>query len=108
MHKFYKKLYEEIGKDQELLEELISDFITIYQDNIEELSSSIKKAAYDDIAFIAHKLKGSSMNFNMPKFTEAAQELEDIGRGQLEKNMSKPFSIMKKQFNSFVDAKKEL
>ncbi len=108
MHKIYKQLYEEIGKDKNLLEELVSDFITIYQDNIEKLSRSISKIAYGDIAFIAHKLKGSSMNFNIPKFTEAAQELEDIGKNQLEKNMSKPFNIMEKEFDTFVDAKKEL
>ncbi len=108
MHKFYKPLYEEIGKDKDLLKELISDFITIYKDNIDELSRSIHKVAYNDIAFIAHKLKGSSMNFNIPKFTTAAQELEDIGKGQLEKNMTKPFEIMQKQFDDFVDAKKKL
>ena len=108
MHKFYKKLYEEIGNDQDLLKELILDFITIYEDNIDELSHSIHQHTYDDIAFIAHKLKGSSMNFNIPKFTKAAQALEDIGKGQLEKNMTKPFKVMQNQFNDFVDAKNEL
>jgi len=108
MHKFFKNLYNEIGKDKALLKELVSDFITIYQDNIEELSHDIEKLNYENISFIAHKLKGSSMNFNMPVFTEAADELETIGKDKLNKNMSKPFDTMKKQFKKFVDAKKEL
>jgi HPt (histidine-containing phosphotransfer) domain-containing protein len=108
MHKFYKKLYEEIGNDQELLEELISDFITIYEDNIEELTRSINQINYKRISFIAHKLKGSSMNFTMPKFTEAAQELEDIGKEELKKDLVQPFNKMKKEYNAFLQAKKEL
>lgn len=108
MHKFYKKLYEEIGNDKELLEELISDFITIYEDHIDELSHSIEQFNYKDISFIAHKLKGSSMNFNMPEFTKAAQELEDIGKNEMDKDMEKPFNTMKKEFNAFAQAKKEL
>lgn len=108
MHKFYKKLYEEIGNDKELLEELISDFITIYEDNIDELARSIDQINYKNISFIAHKLKGSSMNFNMPKFTEAAQALEDIGKNEMNKDMEKPFNTMKKEFDVFDNAKKEL
>lgn len=108
MHKFYKKLYEEIGNDKDLLEELISDFITIYEDNIEKLSSSVKQIDYKNISFIAHKLKGSSMNFNMPKFTQAAQTLEDIGKDELHKDMTKPLHTMEKEFDAFVNAKKEL
>lgn len=108
MHKFYKQLFNEIGKDKELLKELVSDFISIYEEHIEELSNGIENGSYDDIAFIAHKLKGSSMNFNMPEFTKAAEELENIGRGQLDKNMSKPFGIMREQFNLFNAAEKEL
>jgi len=108
MHRFYSSLYEEIGNDQELLEELISDFITIYEDNIHELSQSIDNINYKDISFIAHKLKGSSMNFNMPKFTKAAQELEDIGKGELDKDLQKPFDSVKEAFEAFVQAKDEL
>lgn len=108
MHRFYKKLYEEIGNDKGLLEELISDFITIYEDNIEELNRSINQINYKNISFIAHKLKGSSMNFNMPKFTEAAQELENIGKEELEKDLVQPFNRMKKEYDAFVQAKKEL
>lgn len=108
MHKFYKKLYEEIGNDKELLEELISDFIAIYEENIDQLSDAIDQSNYKNISFIAHKLKGSSMNFNMPKFTKAAQELENIGKDQLDYNMEKPFNTMTKEFDTFVHAKEEL
>jgi HPt (histidine-containing phosphotransfer) domain-containing protein len=108
MHKFYKKLYEEIGNDKDLLEELISDFITIYQENIDELSHSIDNINYKSVSFIAHKLKGSSMNFNMPKFTKAAQTLEDIGKNEMNQEMEKPFNTMKKEFDAFVQAKDEL
>jgi HPt (histidine-containing phosphotransfer) domain-containing protein len=108
MHKFYSSLYEEIGNDQELLEELITDFITIYEDNIDELSQSIDSINYKKISFIAHKLKGSSMNFNMPEFTKAAQELETIGKDELDKDLEKPFNTMKKAYEAFVKARNEL
>jgi len=101
MHIFFEKLYSEIGNDMDLLVELTQDFKTIYFDSIENLKNAISENDYYKMDRIAHKLKGASLNFNIPNFSKATEAIEFIGKDKLNDDTTKFLNIMKKEFVFF-------
>ncbi len=108
MHSYFKNLYHEIGNDKELLLELTVDFQTIFQDSFQNLIHAIEIKDYYIIERIAHKLKGASMNFNIPEFTNAAQEIESIGKDKLETDITQYLEILKEEYIKFKNTSNEL
>jgi HPt (histidine-containing phosphotransfer) domain-containing protein len=101
MHIYFKNLFCEIGNDTELLIELTEDFQTIFQDSIQDLLHAIKTNDYYKIDRIAHKLKGASMNFNIPEFTNAANTIEFIGKDKLKDDTTESVILLKEEFIKF-------
>jgi HPt (histidine-containing phosphotransfer) domain-containing protein len=101
MHIYFKNLFCEIGNDTELLVELTEDFQTIFQDSIQDLLHAIEITDYYKIDRIAHKLKGASMNFTIPEFTNAAKIIEFIGKDKLEDDTTEALTILKEEFIKF-------
>lgn len=109
MHNYFENLYQEIGADKALLKELVQDFINLYEDNIIALEKAIYEKNFNQMDQIAHKLKGSSLNFNFMKFTEAAKEIEFIGKDHKDHaNPEKYLDVLKFQIDSFISAYHEL
>ncbi|MDM8534623.1 Hpt domain-containing protein, partial [Clostridiaceae bacterium HSG29] len=98
---YFKNLYSEIGNDIDLLIELTGDFKTIYFDSIENLKNATLEHDYYKMDRIAHKLKGASLNFNMPIFSEATEKIEFIGKDKLKDNVTEFLLIMENEFKRF-------
>ncbi len=101
MHSYFKNLYLEIGNDMDLLIELAKDFKTIYFDSIENLKNAVLEHDYYTMDRTAHKLKGASLNFNMPIFSEATEKIEFIGKDKLKDNTAEFILVIEKEFRKF-------
>lgn len=103
MHLYFENLFNEIGNDMDLLKELASDFSTIFNDSIDNLEKAIKDHNYYKMNRIAHKLKGASMNFNLPNFTSAAEKIEDLGKDEINDTEKAIYSLdlLKDEFKNF-------
>lgn len=108
MHKYFNDLYEEIGEDKALVMELADDFISIYEEHIDQLKDAISQEDFTNISFIAHKFKGSSLNFSIPKFTAIAKDLEEQGKNEENNNLNELINALNIEFKSFVNAKNNI
>ncbi|MGM0379359.1 MAG: Hpt domain-containing protein [Bacillota bacterium] len=101
MHKFFKDLYEDVGKDKELVAELKDDFLDIYAESIKPLEEAIESDNYKKMDHLAHKLKGSSLNFNTPKLTKYFEKIENEGKNNININSKKLLDKIKTEINKF-------
>lgn len=92
---------ERIGFDMELIQELLSIFITSTAGQIDTLKDSVRTRDFNAISSIAHSIKGASSNVGAMKLSKVSRLLE-------EKAMAKDPSIklvvdnMERLFNEFV------
>lgn len=101
MHHYFSTLYDEIGEDGDLLKELIFDFLTIFQDNIDSLTKAIANNDFEKMEKIAHKLKGSSMNFDFKFFSNATEIIEYEGKDKISDKSAEALIIVHEQINLF-------
>jgi two-component system sensor histidine kinase/response regulator len=71
---------ERVGGDQELLREIIGIFLEEYPALFADIGSSVEKCDARALERSAHTLKGSVSNFGARSATQAAHELELMGR----------------------------
>ena len=77
---------DRIGGDESLLGEIASIFLQEYPDLLNEIRSAIALGDAAKLERSAHSLKGAVMNFCVPSATQAAYQLENIGRqGDMQK-----------------------
>jgi len=62
--------------DEEMLQEMLGDFVSINQDVVDDLMRAIEAGKGDDIRSHAHKLKGSAGTAGAKRLAEAAKALE--------------------------------
>lgn len=74
------ELLDRVGGDEELLREIADIFLSEYPALIEEIRSAISERDARKLERSAHTLKGSVANFGAEEATQAAFELEKLGR----------------------------
>jgi two-component system, sensor histidine kinase and response regulator len=71
---------ERVGGDEALLSEIIEIFLDEYPWLVAEIGSSVERHDAGALERSAHALKGSVSNFGAPSATQAAFDLELMGR----------------------------
>lgn len=77
MHEVFENLNTLLDGDIEAIKEISSDFTTQMHIDMPTVIGHINNGNYSEGRKIAHKLKGSVMNFNMPLMLEAFISLEN-------------------------------
>ena len=68
-----------------IMEKILGKFQDKIQEDLDKISESVKKSDVDQIALLAHALKGAAGNLSAESLREIAAELEQLGRsGELE------------------------
>ena len=101
MHRYFKDLYEDVGKDKELVSELKDDFLNIYNESINSLKKAIKSNDYEKMDHLAHKLKGSSLNFNIPELTKYFEKIEHEGKNNINNVSEKLLEKIENEIDKF-------
>jgi CheY-like chemotaxis protein/HPt (histidine-containing phosphotransfer) domain-containing protein len=70
------KLYEKVGKDEDLIVLLFTTFITDCEKYMKEIRQSINESNIEKVKFNAHTIKGSSLNLCAEDFSEAIIRLD--------------------------------
>lgn len=73
---------DRVGGDESLLREITEIFLTEYPSLLEEIRSAVRAGDPSRLERFAHTLKGSVSNFGAAEATQAAYQLEQIGRAQ--------------------------
>ncbi len=73
-------LLDRVGGDEELLQEITKIFLEEYPGLISEIQLAVMSGNASQLEHAAHSLKGCVANFGAQAATEAAYELESIGR----------------------------
>ena len=71
---------ERVGGDEDLLKEIARLFLDEYPDSLRKLEVAIASQNPKQVEHEAHTLKGAIANFGAPQATNAALELEQMGR----------------------------
>jgi HPt (histidine-containing phosphotransfer) domain-containing protein len=73
-------LLDRVGGDRELLREITDIFLAEYPGLLAEMRTAIRSQDARSLERSAHTLKGSVSNFGAPAATQAAYQLETLGR----------------------------
>ena len=74
-------LMDAAGDDPEMLQEIISLYISQTQEHIKNLRAAVKRGATEDVCKLAHKCLGGSLTCGVTAMVPPLRELERIGRG---------------------------
>ncbi len=72
-------LVSELADDADMME-LVEMFVDELPDKLAAIQTALAGQDFDDLARVAHQLKGSAGGYGFPAITEAAKELEDSAR----------------------------
>lgn len=76
MHEIFENLNALLDGDLEAITEISNDFTIQMHEDLPTVIGLIHKEHYTDARKLAHKLKGSVMNFKLPVMVEAFISLE--------------------------------
>jgi HPt (histidine-containing phosphotransfer) domain-containing protein len=71
-----KKIAAELMIDEDVLNELLHDFLSQAEDAIAKLSGACGAGNFDEIKDLAHFIKGAAGNLRITPMHEAAKEIE--------------------------------
>jgi len=86
--------------DEEMLYEMLGDFISINQDVVDDLMRAIDDRSGDDIRAHAHKLKGSAGTAGAKRLAEAAKALEKSSNADDAGDMAAIAHTLKSEFEA--------
>ena len=76
---------DNLGGDVELLQEIVEMFVDVTADQLLSIKECIGARNVEQVAILAHGMKGSASNFCAREFIKAARELEMLAcSGRLE------------------------
>ncbi len=73
-------LFDNVDGDPELLEEIVSLFFESTSEILETIRAAVTQANSESLNSSAHQLKGALANVGAKAATEAANDLENMGR----------------------------
>lgn len=90
-----EKLLEIMDDDEVLLKECLQDFISDYPGVLRKIKSAIDGERCQELEREAHSFKGSLTYLAAQNASDAALQLETMGRNRNLKNVDKVFSALK-------------
>ncbi len=72
-------MLEQLGDDRTLLEEVLAIFLRDAPEHLAALGLAIEQGNAEKVATIAHTMKGELGYLGVPKITQKARELEQMG-----------------------------
>ncbi len=84
-------------------QELISRFITRLRNQLDALSAAADKGDYQEVAALAHWLKGSGGTVGFDDFTEPGKKLELLAKESREKEVTKAIAGLRQLADRLVD-----
>jgi HPt (histidine-containing phosphotransfer) domain-containing protein len=88
---------ERIGGDREFLFELLNEFVKQVDENLVLLDAAVKKADFDTVILIAHKLRGSAGNLSASKMYQALSDIESFAAEEKNDLMKQPLAVLLEQ-----------
>lgn len=101
-----KRALERMGGDEEMLDGLIQCFIEDAPELLSQLDEALRENDSAEVARAAHSLKGLSANFEALPCRNAAELVEQVGRGGDLSNISPRVSVLKREVAALIGALK--
>lgn len=108
MNQIFDNLYTLLDRDLKSVIEISNDFYNQLKEDLPTILSLIELNHYSEAKKLAHKLKGSSMNFHLPLMTEAFITLENSLESQFYEESIANYHLIKKEMSVFYDQLKKL
>ncbi|OHD12245.1 MAG: hypothetical protein A2Y34_00065 [Spirochaetes bacterium GWC1_27_15] len=103
----YKEVCDRFMEEKELVKEVLLVYLQKTEKDIEKLASCIKINNFEEIRFIAHAIKGGSLNISAKNIGETAFNIEKEAKENSTTGVEKYFEIIKKDFEELKDAIKK-
>jgi CheY-like chemotaxis protein len=100
-------LLDRLMEDEELLEELVDDFITEIRERFEALDEALKKNDPNDIRNQGHTIKGTSGNMGAVALQKVAARLQAVGEANDMESAANLIDRLKEQFHLFITEAKD-
>jgi len=97
----YSKALAEFGDDKELLDEVLQDFIVTVESQINEINNALQSNNPQVVQSQAHSIKGGAANLIAPSLTQAAADMEEIGKARALDKGDEYLTTLKKEFHKF-------
>ena len=101
-------LISQFGGDEEILHEIIMEFVNMYPEMLQEIETAINNNDAHALHQSAHSFKGAVSNFFAQKVTDQAMQLEQLGRGGQVTGADEMFSVMSQDVVQLVEELKGL
>ena len=89
---------------EEFKAEILQTFFESTSESLGQLEEAIAENNYDEIARIAHFIKGASSNLGMISIAAIANDLQQVGENQKEENMQEMFKKMQSLFSQIQNS----
>ncbi len=102
-------LKDVVGNDEDLMAELLVQFLTITQNDMRMLQDAVAAESARDIASLAHRIKGSCYVVGANRLAELLGDLEQHGLNDnrdefpvLSKQATEEFSLVRKEIETLI------
>jgi HPt (histidine-containing phosphotransfer) domain-containing protein len=102
------RVLDRVGGDQDLLKEIAEIFLEEYPGLLQEIREAVKSGDSQRLERAAHSLKGSVSNFGVQPATQAALQLEQLGRRGQVKGSAEALTVLERQLRLLDSALNEL
>ncbi|MGD8453545.1 MAG: Hpt domain-containing protein [Phycisphaerae bacterium] len=97
-----EQLFSHLLQDDADLRDIVEEFVEGLPRRLEELRQAFAALDWDQLAMLAHRLKGASGSYGYPDLSTLASTMEQGFKGQ----QADDFEAWLKSFEAYVDAAK--
>ncbi|MGI9276760.1 MAG: Hpt domain-containing protein [Endozoicomonas sp.] len=90
--------------DQELIQSLLKEFISITEQDIENLVKAVSSNRSSEVTSLAHRIKGAAAVVGAEQLTDLSQQLENAGRSAQTDQFASLLESLKCSFTNVVEA----
>ena len=94
--------------DQQLLNSFLGEFLTTTQTDLNALQKAVSENNADNIAHLAHRIKGSAMIVGAESLIELSKKLEDAGAQNNQSRFPALLSKLETNYSDIADFIKTL
>ncbi len=85
----------------ELVERVLKKFATHFADDLERLERHLQVGDADELARVAHTMKGASANVAAPGLREQTARIEELARGRQLDQISSRLTLLRNEWSRF-------
>ncbi len=104
----YEKVLEEFERDEELLINVMGEFIENVKDQVDDIHGAILNGETETVKREAHSIKGGAANLAAYKLSEIASDLEKIGESGAMEGAQDVLEMLKREFSSLENYYKDI